>query len=137
MIKIIDIKELYSKNSEIVSENEQTINRILVSRIINLSLVYKFYKIRANPKIVARLQDTSNYIFFPVNRVISFTGGLIHYGRISNIDIYLDSNMAWDDNRIIPIYDNSVLRSNKINKIRGKEIKFDILEYLKIENLEI
>lgn len=137
MIETIDVNELYKDSSEVVYMNQDTINRMLLSRIIRLRNKYQFKSIKTNTKIVSRLADTANYVVHPINYSLIGGGGIKLYGSIVGIDVYLDSSMTWDDDRIIPIYDNLLLRNMKINKIRNKEYKFDMLEYLKIENLEI
>ena len=137
MIETIDIKKLYEDSIEVVSVNQYTINRILLSRIINLRNKYQFKSIKTNTKVVSRLSDTSNYVIQPISYNLNQKpNGIILYGSLAGIDVYLDSSMTWDDDRIIPIYDNLLLRNVKLNKIRNKEFKYDLLEYLKIENLE-
>lgn len=136
MKEVIDINKLSLSNDSTIWENRNSINRRLVSKIIQLSIKYQFKKFKANSKVVSMLSDTSNYIVQPINTTLSHTNELIHYGKLSNIDIYLDSNMQWGDDRIIPMYDESLMRSYKICKIRGKELKFDMLEELKIENID-
>ena len=121
-----------------VWENQNSINRMLVSKINQLSNKYQFKKFKTNIKVLTRLQDTSNYIINPItNSSFQFTNELTYYGKLYDVEIYLDPNMTWDNDRIIPMYDESLMRSYKISKIRGKEVKFDMLEELKIENLEI
>jgi len=137
MIETIDIKKLYEDSIEVVSVNQYTINRILLSRIINLRNKYQFKSVKTNTKVVSRLSDTSSYVVQPVNYSLNQKpNDIILYGSLAGIDVYLDSSMTWDDDRIIPIYDNLLLRNMKLNKIRNKEFKYDLLEYLKIENLE-
>lgn len=134
---MIELLNVDIKNSNML-ENIQSINRRrIISNIINLSYKYKYTKIKTNYNIISRIQDTSSYSISPIQQCKTIDeNGLILYGKIYVIDIYLDVNMVYDDNRIIPIYDHTQIRLNKINKIRGNNT-FDMLEYLKIENLEI
>lgn len=134
---MIELLNVDIKNSNML-ENIQSINRRrIISNIINLSYKYKYTKIKTNYNIISRIQDTSSYSISPIQQCKTIDeNGLILYGKIYVIDIYLDVNMVYDDNRIIPIYDPTQIRLNKINKIRGNNT-FDMLEYLKIENLEI
>lgn len=134
---MIELLNVDIKNSNML-ENIQSINRRrIISNIINLSYKYKYTKIKTNYNIISRIQDTSSYSISPIQQCKTIDeNDLILYGKIYVIDIYLDVNMVYDDNRIIPIYDHTQIRLNKINKIRGNNT-FDMLEYLKIENLEI
>lgn len=55
------------------------------------------------------------------------------YGIIKNeIKIYVDPYMRWMDDKIIPRYDLSTMRRNKLNKILNKEYK-DYLEEIVID----
>jgi hypothetical protein len=144
MKEVLDIQKISNGSLHNVTmtylENVQTIHRRIVTKIVQLSNQYKFNRIKTNVKVLAHLQDTSSYNINPINSVIlnsTQPQDEIIYGSLCGIDVYLDFTMKWDDDRIIPIYDPMLLRSYKINKIKGNKIYFDILDELKIENLEI
>lgn len=135
MKEVIDIKTIMENLSTF--DTKFSINRTLLTKIMHLSFQYQFKKFKTNVKILSVLEDTTPVNLFSTSTILNnSTTNIVLYGRLYHIDIYLDSNMTWNDDRIIPMYDESLMRSYKINRIKGKEVKLDLLEELKIENLD-
>lgn len=135
MIEVFDVNGfLMSENSSF--ENHNTINRKLISKIIQLSYLCNFTKIKSNSKIISELVDSSSYHYNMINTNINYNNSLILYGILmGRIQIYIDSNQKWDDDKIYPIYDPLIIRTYKINKIKKNNININILDYLEIKNL--
>ena len=108
------------------TENLSTITREIITDIINFSNIYNFTEIKTNGNIISNLMG----IIPSFNRdKKSLT--LILAGRIK---VHLDSDMIWDDNRLIPIYNDLYIRKLKINKIKNTNCKFTILKEIKLNN---
>ncbi|MFA5585633.1 MAG: hypothetical protein WDA02_03690 [Saccharofermentanales bacterium] len=108
------------------TENLSTITREIITDIINFSNIYNFTEIKTNGNIISNLMG----IIPSFNRdKKSLT--LILAGRIK---VHLDSDMRWDDNRLIPIYNDLYIRKLKINKIKNTNCKFTILKEIKLNN---
>lgn len=136
MIEVFDFNDILLSGS--VFENRHTMNRRLIANIIKLSNLYSFKKIKTNANIVSFLSDINGYYMNPINTNIINNQNLIQYGIIANfIDIYLDSNQNWDDNKIYPIYDPLLIRTYKINKIKGNNLSMNILDYLELKNCDL
>ena len=137
MIEVFDVNEfLMSENSYF--ENHNSINRRLISKIMQLSSLCNFTKIKSNSKIISELADSSAYHYNMINTNINYNNSLILYGILmGRIQIYIDSNQNWDDDKIYPIYDPLIIRTYKINKIKKNNININILDYLEIKNLLI
>lgn len=136
MIEVFDFNDTLLNIN--VCDNNFTIKRKLISKINQLSYLYNLKKIKTSSKIISVLSDDPNYFINNLNfNVINSSNGLIHYGFLfGKIEIYLDSNQKWDDDKIYPIYDPLIIRSYKINKIRYKnDININILDYIEIKNL--
>jgi len=122
----IDINDTIS-----LLHNISTINRQIIMDIIKFSNIYNFTKIKTNGNIISNLMDN-----IPSHSKLSFNHdkiGLI--GILANkIKIYLDGNMRWDDNRLVPIYDDLYIRKLKINKIKNKNCNLLILKEIKLNN---
>lgn len=135
MIEVFDYNEILSSSNLTLLENRQTINRKLIAKISKLSFLYNFNKIKTNIQIISILEDSSGYIVNPIQIINNITSNLHYYGKLMGIDVYLDNEMQWDDNKIIPIYDPILIRSYKINKIKGNNPNVNILNYLEVKNI--
>lgn len=107
-------------------DNLSTLNRKIITDIIKFSNIYNFTEIKTNGNIISNLMD----IIPSFNRdKKSLT--IILVGRIK---VHLDSDMRWDDNRLIPIYNDLYIRKLKINKIKNTNCEFTILKEIKLNN---
>jgi len=109
-----------------ILNNRTTIHRYIIMYIVKFSNIYNFTEIKTNGNIITNLMD----IIPSFNRdKKSLT--IILAGRIK---VHLDSDMRWDDNRLIPIYDDLYIRKLKINKIKNTNCEFTILKEIKLNN---
>ena len=130
MKEIINIDDTFN----VFSTATKTIK--LITEIIKLSNIYHFNSFKTNYKVLTFLQESSNYGNMIIyNPSIIIHNNIINYGKLHHLNVYLDSNMKWDDTRIIPIYDNDFIRSIKISRIKNKKFNFNILEELQIISL--
>ena len=109
-----------------ILNNRTTIHRYIIMYIVKFSNIYNFTEIKTYGNIITNLMD----IIPSFNRdKKSLT--IILAGRIK---VHLDSDMIWDDNRLIPIYDDLYIRKLKMNKIKNTNCEFTILKEIKLNN---
>lgn len=122
------IEEININFNDTVSsiDNLSTINREIITDIINFSNIYNFTEIKTNGNIISNLMDIiPSFIRDKKNLTLILAG---------RIKVHLDSDMRWDDNRLIPIYNELYIRKLKINKIKNSDCKFTILKEIKLNN---
>jgi len=129
MIINISEKDLHIIDSMVITYREKY--NILFRRIITILQRYNINDIIIHNKISYLLDQTLNYNFSisSINNT-----NLFLYGKLSNCNVWLDSNpLYWDSNEIKIKHDILTLRKLKIQKLKNLPVD-DLLEKIIIDN---
>jgi hypothetical protein len=131
---IITYDELVSNQYEIHTNN--TIKNKFYTKIIFYFNKYNVKDVITNAKIAISFEDCPIYKHNNTieTKTFRYTNESYLIGYLNNINIWVNPQMQWSDNKII-IKDNLlIIRKNKILKlIKGKEF-VDVLEKILIDN---
>lgn len=82
-------------------------------------------KIRVSTFMGTTLGDSSLFQYDSIIDNVSFNTNPVPYtiGKLNDIDVYVDPYLKYNDNNIYVSYDNSYIRTIKINRLLDKEHK--------------
>lgn len=101
-----------------------------INKLITLSKIYQFNKIKTNGNVLIHLQNLQNFVTF--TNMPDNLNGFIMYKEEYCISVYY-TDLNWTNNKIIPIYDKTIMIKHKIDKILNKNN--DILDEIIFENI--
>jgi len=119
-----------------IFNNVNLINSEIIKTVMNNIFFhlkrYDVKEIITNPLMGSILSDNERYIAMSNSTIFSVITEPYLYGSLYGIKIYVNPMMKWSDVRIIPKYDITTMRKNKILKVLNKDYK-DILEEIVID----
>ncbi len=124
------------ENFNIKNHTHSEVNETFINHIYVHLKKYDVKEIVTNSHIAYLFSEHKSFVSSNNTTTVIITPSMNEpylYGIIKNeIKIYVDPYMSWMDDKIIPRYDLSVIRRNKLHKILNKEYK-DYLEEIVID----
>jgi hypothetical protein len=124
------------ENFNIKNHTHSEVNETFINHIYVHLKKYDVKEIVTNSHIAYLFSEHKSFVSSNITTTVVITPSMnepYSYGVIKNeIKIYVDPYMRWMDDKIIPRYDLSVIRRNKLHKILNKEYK-DYLEEIVID----
>lgn len=121
IFNVDDIINNYNTINSHNLENKHTICRRLTSKILQISNINKSKSISTNGNIGSFLQDDYMMSSITLKQITLLNIDNYYIGKLSNIDVYINTHLRWDDSRIIFNKDLKFKRYNKLSKILDRE----------------